>query len=248
MGCRGWRWGGVLVALLTVPLSSAQRQRPHLPLHQRGGGLHPLPCGGGAAKSLPGDPWVHPGTAAPPEGEPAAGGGTGGHWGRGDMGAVGTPPVGGRRSRALPPPWPPEGGGVALSPAHFPFPTQSQRRVSAPPLPRATPLPPRVQSAATHPPLSPAPFWSRLFRAAFPPPPPCFRVGRDDVATAPYCPIGERLRVGGRGYRSVTNQGGVRARLSEPRVGLGKGGHAPFVLAPPTGGGALRWGRSLRDI
>ena len=55
---QGLGWGGfgvqgvevgVRVAVLTVLPSPAQRQCPHLPLHQRGGGLHPLPCGGGAA-------------------------------------------------------------------------------------------------------------------------------------------------------------------------------------------------------
>lgn len=59
---------------LSPPAPPAQRQCPDLPLHQRGGGLHPLPGRGVAAPGLPGDPWLHPGTPAPPAGEPPAGG------------------------------------------------------------------------------------------------------------------------------------------------------------------------------
>lgn len=63
-----WDWGGPRVAALSPPTPTppAQRQRPDLPLHQRGGGLHPLPGRGVAAPGLPGDPRLHPGAPAPP--------------------------------------------------------------------------------------------------------------------------------------------------------------------------------------
>lgn len=69
--CRGgWQSWGVPAEPVPPP---AHRQRPDLPVHQCGRGLHPLPGRGVAAPGLPGDPRLHPGTAAPPAREPAAG-------------------------------------------------------------------------------------------------------------------------------------------------------------------------------
>lgn len=61
------------------PLSSTDRvQRADLLLHQHRGRVHPLPRRGLPEAGLPGDQGVHPGSPPLAEGEPAAGGGTGG--------------------------------------------------------------------------------------------------------------------------------------------------------------------------